>query len=318
MTPPSAEVPNDPQRLDPPMGGSATQGFYDRTDTYPTQPQGGRRGGQPPPVEDWLGQGDLGAPPDDGISDPWATAPVVGEDPQGEQPGPNRWLVVGAALAAVAVLFLAFSLRGGSSEEPAAPTETTEATLPVQDTPDEPEPEPEVADGSVRSVRITPTGAPAGCIGQVSAATGSPPLERFLNAALAQQGIPYRFGAEVAGGATPEAFDSSELVQWAAGQAGVTISDGSWLQFLELQGCGTTTSVDEALATPGALVFAFSSEPVAGGERPSDSRVAISLGDGRVVEAAVPVVSVVDGATRGFTHGARIPDLGTGTAEYLP
>jgi cell wall-associated NlpC family hydrolase len=144
---------------------------------------------------------------------------------------------------------------------------------------------------------------------------GHTALDTFLDAATSQAGDSYVFGAEAdLGDADPEVFDCSELVQWAAGRAGVTMPDGSWYQYLHLQEAGTTMSVEQALNTPGALLFSFSSEPTAGGGRPSQAHVAISLGDGHtLIEARGRAYGVgefsADGRT--FTHAASIQELGT-------
>jgi cell wall-associated NlpC family hydrolase len=109
---------------------------------------------------------------------------------------------------------------------------------------------------------------------------------QFLDAALAQTGDPYVWGSEAsAGDANPAAFDCSELAQWAASRVGIELPDGSWLQYLQLKEAGALIPVDQAEHTPGALLFHFSSEPTAGGGRPSAAHVAISLGDGNTIEA---------------------------------
>lgn len=158
------------------------------------------------------------------------------------------------------------------------------------------------------------------------AAGGPTALDTFLNAALAQQGDRYVFGHEVrVDDADPDTFDCSELVQWAAMQAGVEITDGSWLQYRAMAQKGANLPVEEALRTPGALLFTFSSDPNTGG-RPSRAHVAISLGDGRVMEARNPRVGVLisDASTHKWTHAATIPELGTEvsagwpTSEELP
>lgn len=93
--------------------------------------------------------------------------------------------------------------------------------------------------------------------------------EDFLERALAQAGDAYVFGAEVALNASdPSRFDCSELVQWAAAQVGLQVPDGSAAQ----AGYARAMDVQQALRTPGALLF-----------RPG--HVAISLGDGRSIEA---------------------------------
>jgi cell wall-associated NlpC family hydrolase len=144
------------------------------------------------------------------------------------------------------------------------------------------------------------------------------PLDTFLDVALSQDGAPYIFGAEVdpttvdpkAGG---QAFDCSELVEWAAARAGVDVPDGSYNQYLHLRDVGTELTVDEALRTPGALVFNFSSEPVPGAGRPATAHVAISLGNGQLIEARGSNYGVgqFDAAGREFSHAAFIPELGT-------
>ncbi|MEM9514384.1 MAG: NlpC/P60 family protein, partial [Actinomycetota bacterium] len=145
-------------------------------------------------------------------------------------------------------------------------------------------------------------------------------LQAFLDAAVAQRGDIYDFNRANAHDGTnanladpdPEYFDCSELVQWAAHQAGVEITDGSWLQYRATANAGLAMSVEEALRTPGALLFKFSSDPTVGG-RPSSAHVAISLGDGTVMEAASPSrgVDIFDATGRGWTHAGVIPGMGT-------
>ncbi|MDY7231808.1 peptidoglycan-binding protein [Hyalangium rubrum] len=123
--------------------------------------------------------------------------------------------------------------------------------------------------------------------------------ENFVQRALSQAGDRYIFGAEVnLNDSNPRAFDCSELVQWAAHQAGVSIPDGTMNQLPHAQRAGTTMSVEEALRTRGALLF-----------RPG--HVAISLGDGRTIEAKGSAygVGVFSAHNRGWTAGARVPGL---------
>ncbi len=87
---------------------------------------------------------------------------------------------------------------------------------------------------------------------------------QFVEHARIQIGDRYKFGAETTPGQeNPEAFDSSELVQWAAGRAGVNLPDGSWNQYKHLHQAGGSVTVQDTLGTPGALVFGFSSDPLA-------------------------------------------------------
>lgn len=124
--------------------------------------------------------------------------------------------------------------------------------------------------------------------------TGRGTVGDFLQAALAQKGDRYRFGAETnLNDANPDTFDCSELVQWAAHQAGVNIADGSWNQ----KAACKPLSVEEAMRTPGALLF-------------KPGHVAISLGDGRTIEAMGTKWGVVVANARGrFTSGGLIPGM---------
>jgi cell wall-associated NlpC family hydrolase len=138
--------------------------------------------------------------------------------------------------------------------------------------------------------------------------------QKFLDAALAQSGDQYIFGVETRlDDPNPDAFDCSELVQWSAHQAGVDIPDGSWYQYLYLHKQGTTMSVEEALRTPGALLFSFNEEPINGHPRPDRAHVAISLGDGRTIEARNPTKGVGSwDAAKRFNYAGYIPGLSGG------
>lgn len=140
-------------------------------------------------------------------------------------------------------------------------------------------------------------------------------LQAFLDAATAQAGDRYVFGASASvDDADPDVFDCSELVKWAAGRQGVEVPDGTWLQYLDLKSDGATMSVEDAINTPGALLFSFPSEPQPGQGRPSSAHVAISLGDGRTIEAANPRKGVIFGEAEGrFNFAGFIPGLTGGT-----
>lgn len=135
--------------------------------------------------------------------------------------------------------------------------------------------------------------------------------QSFLSEALRQAGDPYVWGSSAAPtDADPDAFDCSELTKWAAQRVGLDLPDGSWLQYLELKEQGALVPVEQALRTPGALLFSFSQEPTPGGARPSQAHVAISLGDGRTIEARGKKygVGTFDAGDR-FQYGAVIPGL---------
>lgn len=127
-----------------------------------------------------------------------------------------------------------------------------------------------------------------------SAAAGRGTASAFVQAALAQAGDRYIFGAEASvSDPDPTAFDCSELVQWAAGRAGVTFVDGSAAQIAACK----SISVDQAIATRGALLW-------------HPGHIAISLGNGRTIEAANSRVGVVSYSARGrFQRGGLIPGL---------
>jgi hypothetical protein len=143
----------------------------------------------------------------------------------------------------------------------------------------------------------------------------------FVRLAGEQAGDKYRYGAEARDGdADPTAFDSSELVEWAAHRSGVRdMPDGSWNQYRFLHERGGATSLEEALHTKGALVFGFSSDPLGSPDRPARAYVAISMGDGK---------NVIDVSERGgevrvmphggfYGYGAKIPEFHT-PDELLP
>ncbi len=126
--------------------------------------------------------------------------------------------------------------------------------------------------------------------------------QAFLTTALAQQGKPYVYGATAAiTDPNPKAFDCSELTKWAAARVGVTIPDGATAQYLYVRDHGDTMTVQQALHTPGALLFHFGHEPKNLGDIPADGHVAISLGDGvHTIEA------------RGHAYGTNVFDNASG------
>ena len=148
------------------------------------------------------------------------------------------------------------------------------------------------------------------------ASGGSSVADHFVEAALDQRGDKYVFGAEASlDDDDPDAFDCSELTQWAADQVGVTIPDGAMYQYLDLKSQGQLMPVEQALKTKGALLFYFSDEPTAGGGRPSAAHVAISLGDGRTIEARGSSYGVNEfAAAHRFNYAGVIP----GMSESLP
>ena len=166
-------------------------------------------------------------------------------------------------------------------------------------------------------------GAPAPATAAAPAPAAAPPpaadpdnkVQQFLDMALAQTGDSYVFGSEASvDDADPGVFDCSELIQWAGGRVGVEMPDGSWLQYLELERQGAVIPVEQAANTPGALLFSFDREPTAGGGRPGQAHVAISLGDGTTIEARGTRYGVGSWETGDrFQYAAVIPGLGGGS-----
>lgn len=130
-------------------------------------------------------------------------------------------------------------------------------------------------------------------------------IDDFVAIALTQQGDPYLFGAEASfEDPDPPRFDCSELVQWAAARCGVRFVDGAQNQRNACQGAGTTLDVDEGIRTRGALLFRID-------EGPGNDHVAVSLGDGKTIEArgAAYGVNVFPATGRGWTHSGLVPGL---------
>lgn len=128
----------------------------------------------------------------------------------------------------------------------------------------------------------------------------------FVAKALEMEGKPYIFGAEVGlKDSSPRAFDCSELVQWACAQVGVSIPDGSGAQFGACIGADLQISPTAAKHIRGALLFRISRDSMV------PSHVAISLGDGRTIEARGKDYGVGQFSSegRGWTAGALVPGM---------
>lgn len=125
-------------------------------------------------------------------------------------------------------------------------------------------------------------------------ATGAKSAAAFVAVALAQAGDNYVYGAEASvSDPNPNAFDCSELVQWAAGRVGVPFVDGSSAQIAACR----SISVAEAINTRGALLW-------------HEGHIAISLGNGRTIEAANPGAGVISYNAAGrFARGGLIPGM---------
>lgn len=161
------------------------------------------------------------------------------------------------------------------------------------------------------SPSTVPTPPPAGDgTSGAAAPQQDSPLGRFLEAALAQSGDRYVYGAEADGKADPTAFDCSELVQWAADRAGVQVQDGAANQYLQMKAAGAVISPEQAARIPGALLFRFDVEPPGGPGGRGTAHVAISLGNGKTIEAKGSEYGVGEfDVGRRFTHAAYVPGL---------
>ncbi|MFI7545692.1 peptidoglycan-binding protein [Actinoplanes sp. NPDC049599] len=130
-------------------------------------------------------------------------------------------------------------------------------------------------------------------------------FSQFAKIALTQQGDPYVFGSEAEfDDPNPDSFDCSELVEWAAARCGVTFVDGAQNQRDACRRADKLISVERARKTRGALLFRID-------EGPSNDHVAISLGNGRTIEARGRKYGVnkFPADKRGWTHGGLVPGL---------
>ena len=143
-------------------------------------------------------------------------------------------------------------------------------------------------------------------------------IEDVLLWAVAQAGDRYVFGAVVEfNNDNPNEFDCSGLVAWACNHAGVqpNFPHASWLQAKQCHDAKADISVDEGVATRGALLFGFTEgvDPFTANSRLDHAHVAISLGNGRTIEAASQRWGVgtfsADKLKRGWTHAALIPNV---------
>jgi hypothetical protein len=123
----------------------------------------------------------------------------------------------------------------------------------------------------------------------------------FTSICLSQKGKPYIWGAEAnTSDSDPDAFDCSELVEWALGRMGISFPDGSQNQRSYIKSRGQKISVAQAARTPGALVF-------------NNVHVAVSLGNGKTIEAVGRAYGVremnIIGRSNPFIDGGLIPGI---------
>ena len=137
--------------------------------------------------------------------------------------------------------------------------------------------------------------------------------QEFLELLNSQAGDQYVFGVEVdPSDSDPNAFDCSELIQWACSRLGIkpAMPDGSWMQIQHCRKHNALLPVEKALITPAALLFQFSSSPFGAG-RPEQAHVAVSQGNGTTIEARGKKygVGAFSAHGRGWTDAALVPGL---------
>lgn len=111
-----------------------------------------------------------------------------------------------------------------------------------------------------------------------------PSAEDFASVAAAQVGVPYREGVEVDRTVdNPTGFDASELVEWSVARVGTSFTDGVRNQRQAILRAGQDIPVASALKVRGALLFV------------GDKHVAISMGNGFVIEAIASQYAVTRG-----------------------
>jgi cell wall-associated NlpC family hydrolase len=134
-----------------------------------------------------------------------------------------------------------------------------------------------------------------------------PTGKEIVELELTQKGKPYIFGYEVdLDDPDPEAFDCSEMEEWACWQKRVRprFPDGSLNQLEHCRKHGTLISIEQAIRTPGALLFI---------QTDTHHHVATSQGNGMTIEARGKNYGVgewpADAEERGWTHAALIPGV---------
>lgn len=147
------------------------------------------------------------------------------------------------------------------------------------------------------------------------------PIEDVLWHSLAQDGDRYVFGAEaLPTDVDPELFDCSELIEWSCARAGVSpkVPDGSWIQYRHCRDRGELLTIDQGIATRGALLFRFVGNPDSGG-RPSQAHVGWSLGDGTTIEARGTKWGVGSWTAygRGWTHAGLLPGIAYSPTDHV-
>jgi hypothetical protein len=120
--------------------------------------------------------------------------------------------------------------------------------------------------------RIIPVGGSGGSIKGTAADLGS----KAAQAAVSQEGVPYRFGGRSPKGSSRPGFDCSGLTSWAWGQAGKQITRTTFTQYAAMK------PISKSNLQAGDLLFYVGSD----GTRAAPGHVVMYLGGGKVVQAA--------------------------------
>lgn len=238
----------------------------------------------------------------DGVTD--GLEVKAGTDPLGSQGGPFDhqptpvWTLQGAAEARAAEAAQQAAAQQAAAQQAAAQQAAAQQAAAQQTTAQQ---------------GMSPTGSLSAPVPGGSAPTsvaGGDKLSVFLSKAEAQIGDRYVYGApRTPTAADPTTFDCSSFTQWAARQAGVKLEGTAEYQYLQLKKMNHTIPVEQALKTKGALLFYFSREPT--NSLPAgQAHVAISLGDGRTVEAKGTKYGVGEWSAKNrFNYAATVPGI---------
>lgn len=128
-----------------------------------------------------------------------------------------------------------------------------------------------------------------------------PTAEEFVQKCLAEEGDEYQWGGEYAPGTSPDRtreWDCSGLVYTKLLELGISAPRNSTAQLNWCRENGTIISLEEAIHTRGALLL-------------REGHVAVSLGDGRTIEAMGEQwgVGIFSASNRTFTDGGLVPGL---------
>lgn len=135
-----------------------------------------------------------------------------------------------------------------------------------------------------------------------------PTGQDLVNLFLSQEGDEYEWGAKPdPDDPDPDEGDCSGYVAWVINRLKVSpkFPHGSVNQLDHCRYYGLEISVQEAIDTPGALLFRV-------GVKGRGNHVAMSLGDGFTIEAAGEEYGVIragTGSNRKFNHGCLVPGV---------